>query len=184
MPAEGHYQLLWGDTSKLSSGEMMAVCGAQRCHRLSGLGVRMVNQAAFLTLRQILRLLLLGLDPQTDEPLALESTASSPEVREALALGIEGLETSEWVRRLQGVRRSESILSWQSRRTSGVGCGDSLSKRSAERSGVGWSVQEDRQIAQEFAEGQKLTMMATNHQRSRGSVLARMAHLGLGAGKG
>ena len=44
---------------------------------------------------------------------------------------------------------------------------------------MGWSLQEDRQIAQEFAEGQKLTMMATNHQRSRGSVLARLMHLGL-----
>lgn len=138
-----------------------------------------VNDRAFGEIRRVLRFLLLGVDPETNEPLTEESAVTAPEVQEALALGIEELRGSSWVRRWHAGKRAGGQLSWQARQAgAGAGAG-----RADMRTGVGWSLQEDMQIAQEFAEGQNLTMMATNHQRSRGSVLARLVHLGLKSSK-
>ncbi len=143
-----------------------------------------VNDRAFWEARRTLRFLLLGVDPETNEPLTEESLTAAPEVKAALAFGIDGLRRSPWMGRWRTVNRVGSQPSWQAGSMPGAAGGLRTAKTDASRSGAGWSLQEDRQIAQEFAEGQKLTMMATNHQRSRGSVLARLAHLGLMAGRG
>ena len=138
-----------------------------------------VNDKAFREVRRVLRFLLLGVDPETNEFLADACLTTAPEVKHALSYGIEGLRRSHWVRQWRTVTPKGPQPSWQAgRRTPDEGA-PLTAKASEVRSGVGWSLQEDRQIAQEFAEGQKLTMMATNHQRSRGSVLARLMHLGL-----
>ena len=134
-----------------------------------------VGDRAFFDLRRVLRFLLLGMDPETDKPV-MEAALASPEAREALASGIEGLKDSPSVQRWRAAKRVGLHLSWEAKRSRG---GEAPLPTAIERSGVGWSLQEDRQIAREFAEGQNLTMMATNHQRSRGSILARLMHLGL-----
>lgn len=138
------------------------------------------NDRAFAEVRRVLRFLLLGVDPETNEPLIEASLSVGTEVREALVLGIEEMKGSPWVRRWQAGKRAGGQLSWRARQASGPG---GTKGAAAERTGVGWSLQEDMQIAQEYAEGQNLTMMATNHQRSRGSVLARLVHLGLKSNK-
>ncbi len=138
-----------------------------------------VNERAFWEARRVLRFLLLGVDPETNKALTEESLLAAPDVRAALAYGIDGLRRSPWIRQWRSVKGKGSQPSWQAGRGTRAEGAPLTAKASEVRSGVGWSVQEDRQIAQEFAEGQKLTMMATNHQRSRGSVLARLMHLGL-----
>ena len=137
-----------------------------------------VNDRAFGEVRRVLRFLLLGVDPETNEPLTEASFDATADVREALTLGIEEMKGSPWVRRWHGGKRAGSQLSWQARSAAGP----SGISAAAQRTGMGWSLQEDMQIAQEYAEGQNVTMMATNHQRSRGSVLARLVHLGLKSG--
>lgn len=140
---------------------------------------RKEHERAFGEARQILRYLLLGVDPETDEPLIEDSANATAEVKAALALGIEELRCSHWIRQWWTGKRLATQPSWQASRAPRPALAGVAGDSTAVRSGVGWSLAEDRQIAQEFAEGQKLTMMATNHQRSRGSILARLVHLGL-----
>ncbi len=137
---------------------------------------RVGNDRAFFDLRRVLRFLLLGIDPETDRPTAEAAHVGTLEAREALASGIEALRDSASVHRWRAAKRASSQLSWEAK---GLQRMEARVCPPVERSGVGWSLQEDRQIAREFAEGQNLTMMATNHQRSRGSILARLMHLGL-----
>ena len=144
---------------------------------------RNLEEEAYTEARRVLRSLLLGSDPITHGKLSAECIVMQAETKTALALGVEALQMTQWVRRWRGKKREgmTSVSSAKRVRTEATG---TVQLPARARAGESWSVQEDRQIEMEFKNLVPIATMAAKHMRTRGAISARLVHLGLAPSKG
>ncbi len=135
------------------------------------------DEQAYTEARRILRSLLLGHDPESHGRLSVECVVMQPDVKTALALGVEALQTTQWVRRWREKKRADPKT--RSAVAKAQRTGPANQEKLSSRAGESWSSQEDRQIIREFSAGEQIGTMARNHSRSQGAILARLVHLGL-----
>ncbi len=130
---------------------------------------------------KILRFLLLGIDPQTNQKLSVECIIMDPDVQRSLSLGLDALQDSRraigWLRAQKSKRACQSGSS-TSKRLKLDNVPSKVIMRPG-RAGQPWSSQEDKQIEREFRSGKVLRKLAAVHQRTRGGIVSRLAHLGL-----
>lgn len=104
--------------------------------------------------RSTLRLLAMGLNPHTEDPLPPQDIVHRADVIRALMVAIESLEPT-----------SQAAANNRSEESS--------------RAGESWEQSEDEQLSGEFERTIPLSRIAATHQRSKGSITSRLLHLGL-----
>ena len=104
--------------------------------------------------QSVLRLLAMGLNPQTEQPLPPQDIVHRADVIRALMVAIESLGPTGQV------------------------VAKSLCEESS-RAGESWEQAEDEQLSDEFEQSFSLSRIAATHQRSKGSITSRLLRLGL-----
>ncbi len=138
-----------------------------------------IEEQAYRDARRVLRTLMMGVDPENHSRLSPECVVMQPEVKVALALGVEALRETEWVRRWRE-KRAGMGRSVPATRDSGMS-GPQLSKeaRTQGYAGQPWSKQEDGRLCSAFHQGRSSREIAAAHGRTSGAIEARLVRLGL-----
>ena len=104
---------------------------------------------------KILQQLADGIDPQTSQPFRADSPYQHPDTVRALFVAVRALEAPPAAKPRAAA-----------------------SENAPQNSGKPWSDDEDKALAAAFDAGRKIPELATQHQRSRFAIEARLAKLG------
>lgn len=134
------------------------------------------EERAYENARKVLRSLLLEVDPDTHERLSSECVITQPDVKTALALGIEALQTTQWVRRWRQRDQAKAAPACSSAPS------NALAKSSTParvRAGEAWTSIEDQDLQYGFHCGRSLGELCEHHGRTDGAIFSRLVRLGL-----
>ena len=139
------------------------------------------EEQAYTEARRILRSLFLGVDPEVHTRLSPECVVMQPEVKVALALGVEALQRAQWMQRSKAKSTIErtKATSWRTMASNFAEVAPTSPKTGPDRAGEGWSSQEDREVSQAFTGGSSIAVIARTQERTRGAISARLVRLGL-----
>ena len=140
-----------------------------------------VEEQAYGDARRILRTLMLGVNPESHTRLSLECVVMQPEVKTALALGVEALRDTEWVRRWRKKQSKTQLSTEVVRRTSMPKFSKAAQVKG--HAGQAWSKQEDARLCSAYYQGRSCQEIAVAHGRTSGAISARLVRLGLVASR-
>jgi hypothetical protein len=101
---------------------------------------------------EVVKLLSDGIDPETGEILANDSTFNNPKIIRALFVAIKALE--------------RSIKN------------DSRRKGLPENAGKPWTEEENSQLVEEFDKGENIAQISKHHLRTKGAIASQLSRLG------